>query len=245
MSVICNTLSSRSTGLPALVAVLTAASAVGSHAQVLERASPEATAITPYALFQYSTLTATGNTINGSWIPVVTAAGATIYQDLTLQFNVDASGNLTITPGYPQIVTAPLAVTSSFKAGAYAGPTNLDGGRTAITVAGPGLAPGGSTEWTLAASKAAAYGTYPSSATWYVGPIVGSPLAARLKAAGITSTAWSYGVGSAVDGPAYYWGRNTLIGVSQVGNTITIVNFTDSNGNDHEEPAAQITYTLQ
>ena len=67
--------------------------------------------------------------------------------------------------------------------------------------------------------------TYPSSATWYVGPIANSPLAARLKAAGITSTAWSYGV---TGGEACYnnWPDNTLIGLSQTGNKLTIVSFT-------------------
>ncbi len=243
MSVICNTLSRRSLRLSALATALTVASAVGAHAQVLETASPEATTVVPYALFQYSTLTATGNTINASWIPVVNSAGVTLYKDFTLQFNVDAAGDLTITSGYPKVVASPTPVVSSFRAGAYGGPSNVDSGTAAITVAGPSLAPGGGTEWTLATSKGASYYTYPSSVTWYVGPIAGSPYAARLKAAGITSTAWSYGVGLAVDGPGNLWNTNTLIGVSQVGNTITFVSFTNGS-RDYSEPVDQITYTL-
>jgi hypothetical protein len=244
MSVSCNTLLARWSRSTLLAAVFTAASVVGARAQILESLSPDlAATVTPYALFQYSTLTATGNTINASWIPIVTSTGTTIYKDFTLQFNVDASGNLTVTSGYPKVVASPTNLVASFRAGTYAGPSTLYNGEFAITVAGPGIGPGGMTQWTSAASKGAYVYTYPASATWYVGPLASNPLAVRLKAAGITSTAWSYGVGSASN-----WGNpwrvDTLIGVSQVGNTITFVSFT-ANGIDHNEPLDQITYTLQ
>jgi hypothetical protein len=69
-------------------------------------------------------------------------------------------------------------------------------------------------------------------------------LYSRLKAAGITSTAWSYGVigssGCAVDSSDWY--PRSLVGLSQTGNTLTIVSFT-SGGSDSSTPRDQITYT--
>lgn len=40
------------------------------------------------------------------------------------------------------------------------------------------------------------------------------------------------------------WILNGIIGVSQVGSTLTIASFTDSSG-DQRTPVDQITYTLQ
>lgn len=194
----------------------------------------------PYALFQYSTLTASGNAITATWVPIVTANG-TVYKNVTFLFDVDASGDLTLAAGYPQVVPSPVVVVSSFKAGNYVGPSTFGNGQFDITVSGPGVRSGGNTEWSLATTSGAYPYTYPSSATWYVGPIASNPLAARLKAAGITSTAMSYG--TATSGcECGQWGGNTLIGVSQIGGSITFTSFT-LNGVDSGEPVDQITYT--
>lgn len=198
----------------------------------------------PYSLFQYSSLTGAGNTITATQVPVVTSAGTTIYVNITVQFDVDSNGNLTISSGYPQFVPAPTLLVSSFLAGKYVAPSTIYSGKGLIAVSGPGVSDGGATQWSLAAAAGANEGTYPGSATWYVGPIDNNPLAARLKSAGITSTAWSYGVGSSqysINGGN--WNTNTLIGVSQVGNTLTIVSFT-TNAKDFGSPVDQITYTL-
>lgn len=202
----------------------------------------------PYALFQYASLTGSGNTITASQIPVVTSTGVTVYENLTLQFNVDANGNLTISSGYPQIIPAPTLLTSGFKAGTYAGPSNVLGGKALITVSGPGVTDGGATQWSLTAAAGADPCTYPSTGTWYVGSLANNPYAPWLKASSITSTAWSYGFGAvattaspcSANGP---W-NNALIGASQTGNTITIVNFGPNEG-EYSAPVAQITYTLQ
>jgi hypothetical protein len=189
---------------------------------------------------QYSTLTGSGNNITAVRVPIVTSTG-TIYKNMTLLFNVDSSGNLTIASGYPKFVIPPTPSISGFKAGPYVGPTTLCNNMI-INVAGPGIAPGGATEWTLAAGSGAGACTYPDSATWYVGPIATSPLAARVKAAGITSTAWSYGVGGTPYSGSWY--RNSLLGFSQVGKTLTIVSFSTNGTVDHSEPVDQITFTL-
>jgi hypothetical protein len=198
----------------------------------------------PYALMEHSTLTGSGNTISATHIPVVTTSGVTVYVNLTMQFNADANGNLTVASGYPQVTPAPTLLISSFMAGKYTGPSAILGGKTAVTVGGPGITDGGATEWSLSSAAGVDSCTYPSTATWYVGPIANNPLAARINKAGITSTAMSYGVGSSQCSTDAAWGANTLIGVSQVGNTITIASFTRVNQADSSTPVDQITYTL-
>lgn len=254
MTVFCRCLNSwgRVTGLATFVMVFTCGGVVVAHAQ---------TQNPPYSLFQYSTLTGSGNTITATRVPVVIAAGKTIYKDITLQFDVDSDGNLTLSSGYPQVVDAPTLLVSSFKAGSYVGPGSILNGKATIIASGPSALDGGASSWSLASAAGADKCTYPNSATWYVGPITSNPVAARLTKAGITSTAWSYGVAS---GPTYNdgcttttffgrynWGPGILIGVSQSGNAITIASFTDTTistgvtpGVDKSAPVDQITYTL-
>jgi hypothetical protein len=193
------------------------------------------------AAFQYSSLTGSGNTITATWVPVLTSKG-TIYKNITLLFQLDSAGNLTIAPGYPKVAGAPAITVSAFKAGKYVAPTNVLNGQAIINVSGPGVGTGGATQWSLAAATGANGCTYPGSAIWFVGPMAGTPLAPRLKAAGITSTAWSYGV---IGGTVCWaeWSTNALIGFSQIGNTLNVVSFT-RNGVDKNEPVDQVTYTL-
>jgi hypothetical protein len=205
----------------------------------------------PYALFQQATLTGSGNTINATQIPVVTSSGAIVYLNVALQFNVDANGNLTIASGFPQVAAAPSAITSGFRAGTYVGPSSILSGKAVVSVAGPGVTDGGYTVWTLTTGSGADGATYPSSATWYVGPVANTPLAARIAKAGITSTMLSYGVASsqannntAPTGYAYWACPTTLIGVTQVNNTITFSSFSDNGCSDYATPKSQITYSL-
>ena len=234
----------RATARVAFVMIITATCVVNSRGQ---------TRGTPYSLFQYSTMTGSGSTITASRVPVVTAAGNTIYKNVTIQFDVDSDGNLTLSPEYPKLSDAPPLVVSSFKAGSYIGPGSILNGKTPAFVDGPGATDGGATSWSFSTAGGADTCTYPNSATWYVGPIDSSPVSARLKKAGITSTAWSYGVAS---GPTYFdtctnrnsfssykWERGTLIGVSQSGNAVTIASFTN-NGVDFSAPVDQITYRV-
>jgi hypothetical protein len=228
----------RAARLATIVMVFTAAWVVVTRAQ---------TAQTPSALFQQATLTGSGNTINATHIPVVTASGVTVYVNLAMQFNADANGNLTLSSGFPQVTPFPALLTSGFVAGRYVGPSAILAGKTNVTVSGPGVTDGGATQWSLSAAAGADVSTFPSSATWYVGPIANNPLAARISKAGITSTALSYGVGSSQFGnvnSTFAWYPNTLIGVSQIGNTITIASFTSSGNVDSNIPRDQITYTL-
>ncbi|MBS1873905.1 MAG: hypothetical protein JSU00_11885 [Acidobacteria bacterium] len=207
-----------------------------------------ASAQSTQAFFERSTLTGSGNTITAANVPVtIPTAGITIYLNVTMQFNVDSNGNLTLSSGYPQVVAAPTLLSSSFRAGTYIGPSSVLNGKSIVTVSGPGVTDGGATTWSLTSTTGADACTYPSSATWYVGPLSNTPVASRLKGVGITSTSWSYGVAGGIGsscGHSYYWLPGSLIGVSQTGNSITIASFTYA-GADHGSPQDQITFTLK
>jgi len=202
----------------------------------------------PTALFQNATLTSSGSTITATRVPVMISSTLIIYVDMTMQFNADANGNLTMAPGFPQIVPSPTLLTGNFKAGTYVAPSTMFGGKGLFTVDGPGVSDGGATAWSLATASGASSNTSPQSAAWYVGPIANNPYADRIKNAGITSTAYTYGI--AYDGlccgPGWGYGNSNgaLIGVSRVGNTITMVSFTYGGNKDTSTPVSQMTLTL-
>jgi hypothetical protein len=127
MTAFCSRISSwrRAARLTTFVMVFGAAWVAGARAQT-----------PPYTLFQYSTITSSGNTITATQLPVVTATG-TIYQNVTLLFDVDSSGNLTLAPGYPMVVPSTRPIMSAFKAGTYVGAPTILGGKATITVSGP------------------------------------------------------------------------------------------------------------
>jgi hypothetical protein len=182
-------------------------------------------------------------------VPVVNAAGQTVYQDITIQFDADDDGNLTLSAGLPSTSPSPSLLTSSFQPGKHQGPKNAANGKAAIAVSGPGVVSGGSTAWSSTTTSDADPCSYPVSATWYVGPLENNPMAARLKKANITSTAWSYGItgggiASSCGGSPYFnWGNGAIVGVSQTANTITFASFTN-NSFDKDSPVDQITFTL-
>jgi hypothetical protein len=229
----------------AAIAVSTALSGVHAQDEVVR---PETTP-TYYAEFQYATITGTTNTINATMVPIVTSTG-TVYKNLTLAVTVAANGTVTVVPGSPTIVAAPSQVASSFKAGNYVGPSTVNDGKNLITVSGPGTVIGGATLWSLTAAAGADSCTYPASATWYVGSptSTSNPMYARLQAAKITSTAYSYGTGGESDSSCNVsgnWGGGTLIGVSQTGNQLIISSFSTSGIFDKASPVDSVTYTLQ
>jgi len=201
-----------------------------------------------YAQFQYAAITGSNNALNVSMLPVVTPTG-TVYKNLTLQVTADSKGNLTV--GTPSVVNAQQILASTFKAGKYYGPSSVNDGKNVITVTGPGVVTGGNTVWSLTSTADPTECTYPASATWYVGPptSTNNPAYARLKKAGITSTAYSYGTAgntsnSSTCNPNDAWSGGTLIGVSQTGNSITITSFSTLGFSDSATPKDQITYTL-
>ena len=237
MTVSCNNLNvwPRIARMAAVVMISSAAWGVVAHAQT-----------PPYALFQYSTLTASGNTVTATRVPVVTGSGTTIYKNVVVQFEVDSSGNLTLAPGYPQVAPSLTPYIQGFKAGTYVGPSTVFSGKMFVTVNGPSVGPGGATEWSLAAASGANACTYPTSATWYAGPMANNPLAARIKAAGITTTGYAFGIVGrdvcSIDGGTF--NTDALIGLSQIGSALTVYSFT-RNSADSSTPVDQVTYELQ
>jgi hypothetical protein len=219
------------------------ANAQSKEVSPLEQIEP-ATTTAPYALFQFATLTGTGNSVTGVLVPVVLSNGTIIYDNVTLTFDVSSTGALTV--GSLAVAAAPTPVISSFAKGQYVGPSTINGGKNIINVSGPGVASGGVTEWSLAAASGASCYTYPATATWYVGPLADNPLAARVKAAGIntTSTTMYFGIASEACVYSGYWETGTLIGVSQTGNSLTIASFSYEGSKDYSTIQDQITYTL-
>jgi hypothetical protein len=209
-----------------------------------------AQAQTPSALFQNATLTGSGSTITATRVPVALSTTLIIYVDITMQFNADSNGNLTMAAGYPQIVASPTLLSGGFKAGNYVAPGNLFNGKGFVTVGGPGVTDGGTTTWSLNAATGADANLYPVSATWWVGPIANNPYAARLNKAGITSTAYAYGVAygnSCVPGAWSSCSNGILIGATQSGNVISLVSFTTYTGGpntDSSAPVGVLSFTL-
>jgi hypothetical protein len=239
-----NVYSWRTAACAASITALMAVCVCTARAQSEDLLAEQSTLAPPYALFQNSTITSSGNSITAVRVPVI-LVGKTVYKNITLSFEVDSDGNLTLMPGYPKVIPSPVVMTAGFKAGRYVGPSNVLGGTAIIRVSGPGVTKGGATEWSIAAGAGASGYTYPCSATWYAGPLTSNPLYSRLKAAGITSSAWSYGVigSSGCVAESYNWNSRSLVGLSQIGNTLTIVSFTTA-GSDSQTPRDQITYTL-
>lgn len=236
----------------AIVLTTAFATAVHVRAQIEDEATPETTTTTPapYAEFQYATLTGTNNTLNVTMLPVVLSNGTIVYKNLTIPITVTESTvgsvtTVTLKPGTVTVVASPTPQVSSFKIGGYVGPSSVGDGNALIAVSGPGETTNGATEWSLAQSAGASCATYPTSATWYVGALASNPQYARLKKAGITSTAYSYGImnQSGCDGNPW-WQSGAIVGLSQTGSTLTIVSFTN-NSTDQAVPGATITYTLQ
>jgi hypothetical protein len=227
-----------------LLACLCAVLCVNTARGQLAAASP-----TPGPQFQYAALTGSANTITLTRVPVTTSSGQIVYQDITLQFDNDGSGNLSLTNGFPMFALSPSLQVSSFQAGSYVGPANFVNGNASIAVSGPGVVSGGSTAWSSSAASGTDPCTVPASATWYVGPLSNNPMATRLAKANITSTAWNYGISgngiafSCGGSLSFHWGNGSIIGVSQTGNTITFASFTN-NSFDQASPVDQITYTL-
>jgi|SRR5271163_1756768 len=201
--------------------------------------------ITPYSHFQYSTTTSSNEEIDAVRVPAVDSTGVTHYWDVSLLFDVDAEGALTLASGYPMIAPSKSFNSAHFKAGKYIAPSDLFDGNGVITVAGPTVLAGGGSEWTITLPSGSYADTYPNSAVWYVeSSIANNPLATRIENAKITSTVWSYGVGNTLND---HWCPNSLLGFSQVGNSITIADFTTTNGGcaDASTPQDQVTFTLE
>jgi hypothetical protein len=205
-------------------------------------------AATPTIYAQDATITAAGDTVTATRIPVQTSSGSILYYDVTAIYGITSVGALSVVSTTIKPSVSPII--SNFQAGTYVAPGTLN---FTDRLTGPGIGEAGTTAWTFAANGGTNEGcAYPYSATWYTGPIPSNPIAVRIQQAGITSSDYNYGVAGPVGElcytVSYYFGFSgnvpALIGASQVGNSLTIVSFTDTAGKDHSLPVAEITFSL-
>ncbi len=206
-----------------------------------------AATVTPTIYLDYSNVIATGSTIIINRLPIQKSDGTIIYKDVTIQLKTDANGLLTVSPSTPVQVLSPPVLSANFKAGIYALPSAIGAG---LALTGPGVVPGNvMTKWEVNATPTKSpYCGMP--AVFYVGPLTSNPYYARLKAAGITSAEYSYGIiggGGGCTAPNNgSYAPGALVGFSQSGSLLTIATFTTySDGKDHDLPVTSFTYRIQ
>ena len=218
---------------------------------------------------QDAQLTARGNTITITRLPIRTAAG-TIYRDVTIELHVDAQGHVTLaTDASGRAVAAGMPAPAlparpsgrqrqvALQSVPSGQPIELPQQPSAPIVyqkftAGTYTAPDGSIVQVQdrgmdlihrvpAWSLRSDNGAI-TEATFYSGPPFLNPRSTRLKRAEITSTQYAYGTSDAGTGAVF--GTGALIGVKQSGPTLTIVSFHHGCCTDEPEPVATLIYTL-
>ncbi len=169
-------------------------------------------------------------------MPVTDSSGAVSYWDVTITFNVSSRGIPSAAAS--SITRSQKLLVASFRAGTYVASTDNN---YAVTLAGAGIAAGGTTAWSM--SSTGGICQLPSTANWWTGPVADNPLASRITMAKITSKDFSYGfLGTGAN--CWPFRPGDLIGVAQVGNTLTFEDFTNNAGADQSIPQAQTTFTL-
>ncbi|MEJ0044893.1 MAG: hypothetical protein WDN04_01120 [Rhodospirillales bacterium] len=182
--------------------------------------------------------------------------GKTVYRDITLDFKVDANGDVSIATNVKQPSSAaptsvapttisplivskpsPPPVVQNYVSGTYRA---LDG--TAYHLSGHGKPIFGSDlpEWQL--SVLGTGGKVLDGATWYDGRIDESKLRRRLRLAGITSESLSWGLSDGGNGVGFDGGA--LIGATAVGKTLTIYSFRKGCCTDAPEATHAISFEL-
>lgn len=176
-------------------------------------------------------------------MPIQTAPNTFIYKDVTIELTADAKGNLEWATKEPISAFSPTPVNSNVRAGIYLNGTCPT--ECGIQITGPALiGSGGEAEWTITSAPSKTPGSSPPNpAVFYTGPLAGSPLAARLKKAGLTTTQYVYGVIGTSNVDSGFWGSNGLFGLRLVGNELVVASFT-ADGVDHNVPVTQIIYTF-
>ena len=194
---------------------------------------------TPY--LQDSSITGFGSTITINRLPIAVSGGGFVFKDVTVTLTTDGSGTLSSNAAVTQAQSVS-PITSNIMAGTYYLTNNS---YNELLVSGPSsIGKGGEAEWTLSPVQSG-YGAYPcgSPGEFYTGPLSSNPFYARLKAAKITSTEYSYGVVDSGTGCSSPFATGAIIGVSQVGDNLKIASFTN-NGKDQSTPVTSYVYGL-
>jgi hypothetical protein len=192
---------------------------------------------------QSATINGAADALTLTRVPVRKADGNIVYKDISMFFSVDSFGNITLPPASVQITSSPTINVGAFKPGTYNGYDvgNFCGGNlnNDFTVGSPGVGSGGRISGSIQRITCSSSNVF--NASWTSGPITGHPHQAKLNAAGITSTAFNWGVmGTA--GPTTVgsgWKAGDIIGAVQTGNQLTLQNY----GVDNKADAA-LVFTL-
>jgi len=175
-----------------------------------------ASAAPPDMLLQSANVSGSGNTLNVTRVPVRDSTGKVTYKDIELSFDVSNTGVVTLGPGSPVVTTSPSLNVAAFRAGIY-----KDSLKRHVQVSGPSVLAGGRTGWTISWIDPTAGNHF--NATWATGAVTGHPNETTLKAYGITTTAYSWGViGSNNHVFLSGWYPSYVFGAAQTGDTLTL-----------------------
>ena len=116
---------------------LTAAAVIG----LISGYAPETLAATPTIYMQSATINSAADAVTLTRVPVMNAAGAILYKDISMFFNVDTLGNVTLPPALVRIIPSPTINVGAFKPGTYNGYSV--GWGTVFKVGSPGVGSGG------------------------------------------------------------------------------------------------------
>jgi hypothetical protein len=215
---------------------------VTSLAGAISIYSLSALAVDPRIFLESSVIKGAGGIVKIRRVPIQDSTGAIKYRDISLSFDVNNAGEISLSPGSPQITPSPRLKVGEFKQGVYVG--SLAG--ILYDVGSPGVGPGGRAAGSINSRPRPPGGCRGDrlSVSWVTGPIQGHPNEAALTAAGITSTALSWETAavmddncSDVDYPG--WENGNIIGAIQTGDQLSVHNF----GNDNVEDGV-LVFTL-
>ena len=202
-----------------------------------------ALAATPTSYLEESAIVGVGQTITVTRLPVLGANGGLIYKNVTIALTIGTAGQITYAAAEPVVTASPSPVVSSIQAGIYGDSANTAVG---FAIAGPGIGSGGNSVYTV--TRSGPYCAVAQPGVFYAGPISTTPIAARVRAAGINTGQYRVGiVGQEACGLSFNYANfpsQGLFGLSQVGNTLVVSSFTDSTGKDHPTPVNQVNYVL-
>ncbi len=193
--------------------------------------APAALPAVPAIFMQQATINGAADAVTLTRVPVRNAAGTIIYKDISLFFNVDSAGNVTLPSALVQITPSPTINVGAFKQGTYNGYSLAPGCglNNNFKVGSPGVGSGGRISGSIQRINDSNCDTF--NASWTSGPITGHPNQAKLNAAGITSTAYNWGVmgtagtTTASSNGVRGWQAGDIIGAVQTGNQLSLVNF--------------------
>lgn len=180
-------------------------------------------------LDQATSINSAGSVMRAYRVPVTTTTG-TKYYDITFDLTQDTTGKPVMKATFPAVALSPTLLVGQFKAGKY-----KDGCGNVYTVSGPGAAAGGRTTWgiiltkSISSSIGACNGGSQINGSWTTGPIAGHPLASRLTAQGISSTAYSWGTVTASLFAPLANCSGDAVGAAQSGNLLSLNGFCSGN----------------